>query len=59
MKLHNWTDKVHVTLYMERKHLESLDKLGQESGEARQWVLRTILEKVLPTIEIQPSRVTL
>lgn len=59
MKLHNWKHKVHVTMYMEKTHLEALDKLAQESGEARQWVLRTILEKALPTVKIQPTKVTL
>lgn len=59
MKLHNWKNKVHVTMYMEREHLEALDRLADQTGEARQWILRTILEKALQTVKIRKTEVTL
>lgn len=42
-----WDQGISVTLYMERRHIEALDKLADEAGSSRQWMLRLILDEVL------------
>jgi predicted transcriptional regulator len=61
MQLHTWDQKVHTTLYIERRHLDALDEIARKSGIARQWVLREILEQALnsETFQVIPARVSL
>ncbi|NCC25682.1 MAG: hypothetical protein EOM25_10890 [Deltaproteobacteria bacterium] len=61
MQLNSWDKKVNVTLYMETRHVETLDQLAVSAGVSRQWVLREILEKVLTSasLEVAPPRLNL
>lgn len=61
MQLNSWDKKANVTLYMEKRHVEALDRLAVSAGVSRQWVLREILEKVLTSasLEVAPPRLNL
>lgn len=46
MAIHSWDDRQRTTIFLEKRHIEALEKVAQEARISRQWALREILESV-------------